>query len=93
MGLRRALGATRGDIRNQFLTEALLLSTLGGIAGLVLGVGVTTCYATLQSWPTVVPPWTMLLALGATLAIGGVAGLYPATRASHLQPTEALTAP
>ncbi|MDT3445342.1 ABC transporter permease [Pseudofrankia sp. BMG5.37] len=93
VGLRRALGATRGDIRNQFLTEALLLSTLGGIAGLVLGVGVTTGYATLQGWPTVVPPWTMLLALGATLAIGAVAGLYPATRASHLQPTEALTAP
>ncbi|ABW09553.1 protein of unknown function DUF214 [Parafrankia sp. EAN1pec] len=93
VGLRRALGATRGDIRNQFLAEALLLSTLGGIAGLILGTGVTTCYATTQAWPTVVPSWAMLLAFGATLVIGAVAGLYPATRASRLQPTAALAAP
>ncbi|WP_018504128.1 ABC transporter permease [Parafrankia discariae] len=93
VGLRRALGATRGDIRNQFLAEALLLSTLGGIAGLILGTGVTTCYATTQAWPTVVPSWAMLLAFGATIVIGAVAGLYPATRASRLQPTAALTAP
>lgn len=93
IGLRRALGATRGDIRNQFLAEALLLSTLGGITGLILGTGVTTCYATTQAWPTVVPSWAMLLAFSATLVIGAAAGLYPATRASRLQPTEALTAP
>lgn len=93
IGLRRALGATRRDIRNQFLTEALVLSAYGGIAGVVLGIGVTTCYATLQGWPTVVPPWVILLAFGATLVIGAVAGLYPATRAARLQPTEALTAP
>ncbi|MEX5636029.1 ABC transporter permease [Parafrankia sp. FMc2] len=93
VGLRRALGATRGDIRNQFLAEALLLSTLGGIAGLILGTGVTTCYATIQAWPAVVPSWAMLLAFGATIVIGAVAGLYPATRASRLQPTAALTAP
>ncbi|WP_243657645.1 ABC transporter permease [Frankia sp. BMG5.11] len=93
VGLRRALGATRGDIRNQFLAEALLLSTLGGITGLILGTGVTTCYATTQAWPTVVPSWAMLLGLGATLVVGAGAGLYPATRASRLQPTEALTAP
>jgi putative ABC transport system permease protein len=93
IGLRRALGATRRDIRHQFLTEALLLSALGGIAGLVLGVGITTGYAAIQGWPTVVPGWAMLLAFGATLVIGAVAGLYPATRAARLQPTEALTAP
>ncbi|MCK9899956.1 ABC transporter permease [Parafrankia colletiae] len=93
VGLRRALGATRGDIRNQFLAEALLLSTLGGITGLLLGIGITTGYATTQSWPTVVPPWAMLLALGATLVIGAAAGLHPATRASRLEPTEALVAP
>nr|WP_277872753.1 ABC transporter permease [Frankia sp. CcI49] len=93
IGLRRALGATRGDIRNQFLAEALLLSALGGITGLILGTGVTTCYATIQAWPTVVPSWAMLLAFSATIVIGAAAGIYPATRASRLQPTEALTAP
>ncbi|MBL7495777.1 ABC transporter permease [Frankia nepalensis] len=93
VGLRRALGATRGDIRDQFLAEALLLSTLGGLGGLVGGIGVTACYCVVQGWPTVVPSWAMLLALGATVLIGAVAGLYPATRASRLTPTEALTAP
>ncbi|WP_246186843.1 ABC transporter permease [Microlunatus speluncae] len=93
IGLRRSLGATRGSIRAQFLAEALLLSAIGGTAGLLLGIGVTALYAGLQGWPTVVPPWAMALGLGATLVIGCLAGLYPAVRASRLSPTEALTAP
>ncbi|MFI9485909.1 ABC transporter permease [Promicromonospora sp. NPDC052451] len=92
IGLRRALGATRGDIRNQFLVEAVLLSALGGAGGVLLGVAVTALYSALQGWPTVVPPWATGLAVGATVVIGGLAGLYPATRASRLSPTEALTA-
>jgi putative ABC transport system permease protein len=93
IGLRRALGATRGQILLQFLAESLLLSALGGIGGAVIGVGVTTFYASTQAWPTVVPLWALGGGVGATLVIGVIAGLYPAVRASRLAPTEALAAP
>jgi putative ABC transport system permease protein len=90
IGLRRSLGATREHIRSQFLTESLLLSVLGGGAGILLGSGVTAVYSTLQDWPTVVPAWAVAGAITATLIIGGVAGLYPAIRAARVAPTEAL---
>ena len=90
IGLRRSLGATRGQIRLQFLTESLLLSALGGVAGVCLGIAVTTAYASYQDWPTTVPLWATLGGVGATLMIGGLAGLYPAIRAARLAPTEAL---
>ncbi|MDX6312826.1 MAG: putative transport system permease protein [Streptomyces sp.] len=90
IGLRRALGATRGQIRLQFLAESLLLSALGGVGGVLLGIGVTTAYASTQHWPTVVPLWAMAGGVAATLLIGATAGLYPAVRASRLSPTEAL---
>ncbi len=92
IGLRRAQGASRGHIRIQFLSEALLLSVLGGGAGILLGLGVTAVYATLQGWPTVVPAWVMVGGITATLMIGGVAGLFPAIRAARVAPTEALAA-
>jgi putative ABC transport system permease protein len=92
IGLRRAQGASRGHIRIQFLSEALLLSALGGGAGILLGSGVTAVYATLQGWPTVVPAWVMVGGITATLLIGGVAGLFPAIRAARVAPTEALAA-
>jgi putative ABC transport system permease protein len=92
IGLRRSLGATRAHIRTQFLTESLLLSLLGGGAGIALGSSVTAAYATAQSWPTVVPIWAVAGALAAALLIGGVAGLYPAIRAARVAPTEALAA-
>jgi len=92
IGLRRSLGATREHIRTQFLTESLLLSLLGGGAGIVLGSAVTAVYATTQGWPTVVPTWAVAGALAAAVMIGGVAGLYPAIRAARVAPTEALAA-
>lgn len=92
IGLRRSLGATRRHIRIQFLTESLLLSVLGGGAGVLLGSGATAGYATLQDWPTVVPSWVMAGGIAATLIIGGAAGLYPAVRAARVSPTEALAA-
>ncbi|WP_426512575.1 ABC transporter permease [Dactylosporangium sp. McL0621] len=92
IGLRRALGATRGHIRLQFLAESLLLSALGGCGGVLLGVAVTAGYAAYQRWPAVVPPWATAGAVAATLLVGGLAGLYPALRAARLSPTEALAA-
>jgi putative ABC transport system permease protein len=90
IGLRRSLGATRGQVRVQFLAESLLLSALGGLGGVLLGITVTAGYAAYQSWPSVVPAWATVGAIGATVLIGGVAGLYPAIRAARLSPTEAL---
>ncbi|MEE1773441.1 ABC transporter permease [Streptomyces sp. JV185] len=92
IGLRRALGATRGAIRLQFLTESLLLSALGGATGALLGAATTYGFAWFQGWTAVVPPWSLAGGLAATLLIGVVAGLYPAIRASRLHPTVALNA-
>src|SRR5262249_9160097 len=92
IGLRRSLGATRRHIRIQFLTESLLLSALGGGAGILLGSGATAGYATLQNWPTVVPAWVITGAITAARLIGAVAGLYPAIRAAKVSLTEALAA-
>lgn len=90
IGLRRALGATRAHIRRQFLTEALLLSILGGTAGVALGIAVTAGYAAIQGWDVVIPPEAAAGGFAAALIIGAVAGLYPAMRAARLAPTEAL---
>ena len=90
VGLRRALGATRRHISAQFLAESLLLAALGGLAGTLLGSLVTAGYAQSQDWSAVVPPLALGGGIGAALAIGAVAGLYPALRAARLPPTEAL---
>ena len=92
IGLRRALGATRAHVRRQFLTESLLLSAIGGAAGVVLGVAVTAGYAGLQDWEVVIPLEAIVGGFLAALLIGAVAGLYPAMRAASLPPTEALRA-
>ncbi|WP_216093133.1 ABC transporter permease [Curtobacterium sp. UCD-KPL2560] len=92
VGVRRALGARRRHIRDQFLVESLLLSTLGGVAGVVVGVGVTAAFAISQHWPVAVPLWAVAGGLGATIVIGGVSGLYPAARAARIPPTSALAA-
>jgi putative ABC transport system permease protein len=90
IGLRRALGATRGQIRSQFLAEAILLAVLGGAAGVTAGALATTIYATTKHWATVIPTVAWGGGLGAALAIGAIAGLLPALRAARMSPTEAL---
>jgi putative ABC transport system permease protein len=92
IGLRRALGATRRHISSQFLAESALLAALGGIAGLLLGAFATLMYAVAQGQPWVVPLYALIAAPAAGLVIGAVAGLYPATKAARLSPTEALRA-
>src|ERR1700733_10214284 len=84
IGLRRALGATRRHVAEQFLAEALLLSLLGGLAGTMPGVAATAMYAATQHWQVQIPALAFY-GVGAALAIGGIAGLYPLPQppASH----------
>jgi putative ABC transport system permease protein len=90
IGLRRALGATRGQIRTQFLSEAIVLSLIGGAIGVIMGVISTAVYAHAKGWAIVIPSEAWAGGLGAALAIGAIAGLLPAIRAARLSPTEAL---
>jgi putative ABC transport system permease protein len=90
IGLRRALGATRGQIRVQFLSEAILLALAGGAAGVGAGAVATAIYAHAKGWATVIPLQAWAGGLGAALLIGAIAGLWPALRAARMSPTQAL---
>jgi putative ABC transport system permease protein len=90
IGLRRALGATKWHISIQFLGESLLLASIGGLGGVLLGAAVTAGYATIQGWGVLIPTVAIVGGMVAALLIGAVAGLYPAMRAARVSPTEAL---
>jgi putative ABC transport system permease protein len=90
IGLRRALGATRGHIRMQFLSEAVLLSLIGGAIGVAIGAASVAIYTYLKREATVIPAEAWAGGIGAAIAIGAIAGLLPALRAARMSPTQAL---
>jgi putative ABC transport system permease protein len=90
IGLRRALGATKGHIRVQFLAEAILLGIIGGVVGVAAGALATALYASAKHELIVIPALAWGGGIGAAVLIGAVAGLWPALRAARLSPTQAL---
>jgi putative ABC transport system permease protein len=90
IGLRRALGATRHHIGLQFLVESATLTTLGGVTGAGLGATVTYLYARHQQWTVSIPTAVLAAAIAAALALGALAGLYPAARAATMNPADAV---
>ena len=92
IGVRRAVGARRRDIRFQFLVTAFSLAMLGGVLGVAMGLGIARVVATYADWPTVVTTWSVALSLGVSVFVGVASGLYPAMRAARLDPIQALHA-
>ncbi|MDQ2639025.1 MAG: ABC transporter permease [Pseudomonadota bacterium] len=90
IGLRMAIGARGSDILGQFLTEAVLLCLVGGLAGLALGAGVAAALAGLFGWPVYISPLVVLVAIAASASVGIIFGFVPARRAARLNPIEAL---
>jgi putative ABC transport system permease protein len=90
IGLRRALGATRRQIRTQFLGESILLAVIGGVVGVLAGAAATAVYASSKSWAVVIPVEAWSGGIASAILIGAVAGLMPAVRASRMPPTVAL---
>jgi putative ABC transport system permease protein len=90
IGLRRALGATKRQIRTQFLAESILLAVIGGIVGVLAGIAATAVYASSKRWAVVIPVEAWSGGIASAILIGAFAGLMPAVRASRMPPTVAL---
>lgn len=90
IGVRRAIGARRADIRLQFLIEAITISMFGGIIGVALGFAIAQLVVYYAGWSTIITTWSVVLAFGVSTAIGTLFGYYPAVQASRLNPIEAL---
>ena len=90
IGVRRAVGARRGDIRFQFIVESFAISLIGGVAGIVAGLALARGVAAYAGWQTIVTGASIILATGVAMTVGLASGIYPATRAASLDPIEAL---
>jgi putative ABC transport system permease protein len=90
IGVRRAVGARRGDIRFQFVVESFAISLIGGLTGVAAGVVIARVVAAFAGWQTVVTGASILLSTGVAMTVGLISGIYPATRAAALDPIEAL---
>jgi putative ABC transport system permease protein len=90
IGVRRAVGARQVDIRTQFLYEAFSISTMGGLAGVVMGLVIAKTVAAFAGWPTVITFASIFLSTGVSVGVGLASGIYPAIRAAALDPIEAL---
>jgi putative ABC transport system permease protein len=90
IGVRRAIGARKRDIRAQFVIESFSISVLGGIAGIIIGIVMARLVAAYAGWPTVITFWSIVISTGVSIAVGLVSGIYPAARAAELNPIEAL---
>ncbi|PYQ29426.1 MAG: ABC transporter permease [Acidobacteria bacterium] len=90
IGVRRAIGATRKDIRSQFVVESFAISLIGGIAGIIIGIVLARIVAAYAGWPTVITVSSLALSTGVSVAVGLVSGIYPAARAAEMNPVEAL---
>ena len=90
IGVRRAVGARRRDIRFQFLVTSFSIALLGGLTGVALGLGISRAVAAYAGWPTVVTTWSIALSLVVSVSVGLISGMYPAVRAAKLDPIEAL---
>ena len=90
IGVRRAIGATRKDVRNQFMIEAFTISASGGLVGILMGVTIAKGVAFYAGWDTVVTFTSIFMATAVSVGVGLVSGMYPAARAAELDPIEAL---
>ncbi len=90
IGIRLAIGATESDVQWQFLTEAVVISLIGGAIGIVLGVSASFAISTTVGWPILVSPTAIAAAVGVAMAVGIFFGFYPAQKAARLDPIEAL---
>jgi putative ABC transport system permease protein len=90
IGIRRALGAKRRDIASQFLAESMLLASTGGLIGIGIGVALSLLVASKSGMPTIIQPWSPIVAFTVSVGVGLVFGTYPARRAAHMDPIEAL---
>jgi ABC-type antimicrobial peptide transport system permease subunit len=90
IGLRTAIGARARDVRLQFLVEAALLSTGGGLLGVLFGLAAAHGFEAWLGWPATVPLQAVILSFGVSVAVGVAFGFYPAAKASRIEPIDAL---